>query len=248
MVLGDPKEEPVILVQEKGKYGLTDRDGKVLLAPVLKKITDGGDGYLGGQAGKTWSFYNLKGEKLPGEYEEVKAFSEGLAPVKLKGKWSFADANGKVVIQPQYKEVHGFSEGLAAVKTDKQWFYIRKDGTVLPSVSAKKAGDFHQGVAVVDGGWLMDTTGKRYAKLKNMPTWATSRITAWPKWAYAGPATASWTTFPSAGAGETAGAGAVLTGASARAGGPIGVMWITATIITITTAGAGAVASACRRP
>ena len=46
------------------------------------------------------------------------------------------------------------------------WFYIRRDGTVLPSVSARKAGDFHQGVAVVDGGWLMDTTGRRYAKLK----------------------------------------------------------------------------------
>ena len=166
VILGDPREEPVILFQEKGRYGLADREGKVLLAPALKKITDGGEGYLGGQSGKTWSFYNLKGEKLPGDYEAVRAFSEGLAPVKLRGKWGFADAAGKVVIQPQYKEVHGFSEGLAAVKTDQQWFYIRRDGTVLPSVSAKKAGDFHQGVAVVDGGWLMDTSGKRYAKLK----------------------------------------------------------------------------------
>lgn len=166
VVLGDPREDPVILVQEKGRYGLMDRDGRVLLPPILKKVTDGGTGYLGGQAGKTWSFYNLKGEKLPGGYEGVQAFSEGLAPVKLKGKWGFADTTGKVVIQPQYKEVHGFSEGLAAVKTGKQWFYIRRDGTVLPSVSARKAGDFHQGVAVVDGGWLMDTTGRRYAKLK----------------------------------------------------------------------------------
>lgn len=166
VVLGDPKEDPVILVQEKGRYGLMDRDGRVLLPPTLKKVTDGGTGYLGGQAGRTWSFYNLKREKLPGDYEGVQAFSEGLAPVKLKGKWGFADTNGKVVIQPQYREVHGFSEGLAAVKTGKQWFYIRRDGTVLPSVSAKKAGDFHQGVAVVDGGWLMDTTGRRYAKLK----------------------------------------------------------------------------------
>lgn len=33
-------------------------------------------------------------------------------------------------------------------------------------MSVKKAGDFHQGVAVVDGGWLMDTQGKKYAKLK----------------------------------------------------------------------------------
>ena len=52
------------------------------------------------------------------------------------------------------------------MKKDSQWFYIRKDGSLLPSMSVKKAGDFHQGVAVVDGGWLMDTQGKKYAKLK----------------------------------------------------------------------------------
>ena len=87
--------------------------------------------------------------------------------MKLQGKWGFADKTGKVVIQPQYKEVHSFSEGLAAVKKDSQWFYIRKDGTLLPTVSVRKAGDFHQGVAVVDGSWLMDTQGKKYAKLKS---------------------------------------------------------------------------------
>lgn len=248
VVLGDPKEDPVILVQEKGRYGLMDRDGRVLLLPTLKKVTDGGTGYLGGQAGKTWSFYNLKGEKLPGDYEGVQAFSEGLAPVKLKGKWGFADTTGKVVIQPQYKEVHGFSEGLAAVKTGKQWFYIRRDGTVLPSVSAKKAGDFHQGVAVVDGGWLMDTTGRRYAKLK--------------KYAYVGDfqdnglaevgvrwASHSFLDYLSIGLGwgDGWGWGGPYWGVG-PAGVPIGVMWAMGTIITITTAGAGVAVSASPRP
>lgn len=135
IVVGDPKEDPVILVQLKGKYGLYDRDGKQLLAPTLKKITDINEGIIGGVAEKKWNFYTLQGEKLPGEYDEARAFQEGLAPVKVQGKWGFADKTGKLVIQPQYKEVRSFSEGLAAVKKDSQWFYIHKDGSLLPSMS-----------------------------------------------------------------------------------------------------------------
>ncbi|WP_308664555.1 WG repeat-containing protein [uncultured Acidaminococcus sp.] len=166
IAVGDPKEDPAILVQLKGKYGLYDREGKQLLAPTLKKITDINEGIIGGVTEKKWNFYTLQGARLPGEWEEARAFQEGLAPVKTQGKWGFADKTGKLVIPAQYKEVRSFSEGLAAVKKDSQWFYIRKDGSLLPSMSVKKAGDFHQGVAVVDGGWLMDTQGKKYAKLK----------------------------------------------------------------------------------
>lgn len=163
--VGDPAEDAIILAEKDGKYGIYDREGKELLAPVLKKMTAVNDGMLGGKT-KTWNFYTTGGRKIPGDFDEVQAFNEGLAPVKVKGKWGFADKTGKIVIAPQYKEVRGFSEGLAAVKDGKQWFYIHKDGSLLPSVSVKDPGDFHQGVAVVDNGWLMDKSGKRYAKLK----------------------------------------------------------------------------------
>lgn len=163
---GNPAEDPVILAEKDGKYGIYDRDGKEILAPVLKKMTAVNDGMVGGLT-KKWNFYTLQGQKLPGDYDAVQAFQEDLAAVKIDGKWGFVDKAGKLVIAPQYKEVRGFSEGLAAVKDGNQWFYIRKDGSVLPSVSVKNPGDFHQGVAIVDKVWLMDTTGKRYAKLKN---------------------------------------------------------------------------------
>ena len=193
-------------------------------------------------AEKKWNFYTLQGATLPGDWEEARAFQEGLAPVKTRGKWGFADKTGKLVIPAQYKEVRSFSEGLAAVKKDSQWFYIRKDGSLLPSMSVKKAGDFHQGVAVVDGGWLMDTQGKKYAKLKPYAFVGDFQDNGLAEVGSAGPATASWITSPSAGAGETAGAGAVPTGAWARAGAPIGEITATTTI-TIITAGAAASAS-----
>ena len=55
-------------------------------------------------AEKKWNFYTLQGEKLPGEYDEAWAFQEGLAAVKLQGKWGFADKTGKVVIQPSTRK------------------------------------------------------------------------------------------------------------------------------------------------
>ena len=38
----------------------------------------------------------------------AKAFSEGLAPVKLKKSWGFIDKTGKLVINPQFDEVGAF--------------------------------------------------------------------------------------------------------------------------------------------
>lgn len=44
--------------------------------------------------------------------------------------------------------------------------YVKKDGTALLVGKAKTVSDMSQGVGIIDGSWLMDTTGARYAKLK----------------------------------------------------------------------------------
>ena len=49
------------------------------------------------------------------QFDNVSAFSEGLAQVEKDDKWGFIDKNGKVVIEPQYDYVRDFSEGLAEV-------------------------------------------------------------------------------------------------------------------------------------
>ena len=165
--VNDKVEAPVVLVKKSGKYGLYDRNGKELLKPVLKKVTGVNEGYFGGKEKKTWSFYNLNGEKQPGEYEEVGLYQEGLAPVKVEDRWGFVDTQGKLVIPAQYKSVRGFSEGLAAAKLNSKWLYIHKDGTPLIGASIKDPRDFHQGVAVVDDNWLMNIKGQKYAKLRD---------------------------------------------------------------------------------
>lgn len=166
VAIEDKETVPVVLAQKKGKYGLYDREGKELIAPTLSKVTDVSEGIMGGQIKGKWSFYTIEGKKLPGTYDQVGLFRDGLAPVKIKGRWGYVDKDGKLVIPAQYKEAHSFSEGLAAVKLDKQWSYVKADGTPVIAGRVKKPGDFHQGVAVVDDGWLMDKDGRKYAKLK----------------------------------------------------------------------------------
>ena len=50
------------------------------------------------------------------QFDEERAFSEGLAQVEKDGKWGFIDKSGKVVIEPQFDWVSDFSEGLAKVR------------------------------------------------------------------------------------------------------------------------------------
>ena len=89
VALEDKETVPVILAKKKGKYGLYDREGKELIAPVMSKVTNVSEGIMGGQEKGKWHFYTIEGQKLPGDYDEVGQFQDGLAPVKLKGKWGY---------------------------------------------------------------------------------------------------------------------------------------------------------------
>ena len=46
------------------------------------------------------------------------AFSEGLAPRKVNGRWGYVDTKGRMVIAPKFNYADSFSDGLAGVKFD----------------------------------------------------------------------------------------------------------------------------------
>lgn len=167
ILLGDKHTEDMVLVQQGKVYGLFNREGKELLSPQLEKIAPLGENIFGGKNQGTWSFYNQRGQKLFGEYEEVGTFVNGLAPVKKNKLWGFVDKTGKLVVDYQYKEVHNFSDGLAAVKRTNYWNYIDTTGKEIGLANIKRPGDFSEGLAVVDGSWLMDKEGQRLTKIRN---------------------------------------------------------------------------------
>jgi hypothetical protein len=50
------------------------------------------------------------------QFDRADSFSQGLARVKIDGKWGYIDKTGKLVIQPQFDEADAFSEGLALIR------------------------------------------------------------------------------------------------------------------------------------
>lgn len=89
-------------------------------------------------------------------------FYQGLAKVKLNGKWSFINKTGKLICQAQFDEVRDFSGGLAAVNiggSDAQkWGFINKTGQLIAKPQFDGIDNFCEGFAAVNiGGY---ETGK----------------------------------------------------------------------------------------
>ena len=62
-------------------------------------------------------------------YEDAKDFSDGLAPVKMNGKWGYIDETGKTVIDFKYDYAGSFSEGVALVakRETQKLSYLNRD-------------------------------------------------------------------------------------------------------------------------
>ena len=75
-------------------------------------------------------------------------FVDGMARVKVDGKWGFIDTNGKMVIAPQYERVENFFEGLAGVKKDDKWGFVDKKGRIVVEPQFDEIWDFSNGLAL----------------------------------------------------------------------------------------------------
>ncbi len=87
---------------------------------------------------------------IPAKYDHAFSFSNGLASVKLNGKWGKINANDTMVIPAKFDDSREFSEGLAAVCLNGKWGYV--DGTgklVIPAVYSY-AYSFENGKAHVE--------------------------------------------------------------------------------------------------
>lgn len=92
---------------------------------------------------------------VPPTYENAWPYFEGLAPVKLNGKWGYIDPSGKIAIAPQFEDgaprysIGVFREGLAEVKIGSQWGFINKEGRVVIPPRFDAAFGFSNGLAEV---------------------------------------------------------------------------------------------------
>jgi hypothetical protein len=95
-------------------------------------------------------------------------FSEGLARVKLNGKYGYIDKTGKEVIPCKYDNAENFSEGLAIVMLNDKYGFIDKTGKEVTPLKYDNAGRFSEGLALVrlnDKYGYIDKTGKEVTPL-----------------------------------------------------------------------------------
>lgn len=110
-------------------------------------------------------------------FDSAGEFSEGLAPVSIKGRFGYIDLHGSFVIPPKYYAAAPFKDGVALVSTSKpvtplgtgeyglrafaRFTYVDKSGKEIRSpFSAQYVGNFSDGRAAVKPGVLLGGCGK----------------------------------------------------------------------------------------
>jgi hypothetical protein len=114
-----------VLRGENGKYGYTNNDGKIIIAPIYAyahefseglaavNLYDAEDGFGSYVA---WGFIDSTGKVIiPFKYMNANLFSEGLAGVMLDRRWGFINAKGEEVIPFMFDGIKSFKDGLAIV-------------------------------------------------------------------------------------------------------------------------------------
>lgn len=83
-------------------------------------------------------------------------FSDGLAAVRIGGKWDFIDRHGTVVISPMFSgdeySPPRFSEGLCVIREGSKYGYIDTTGKFAIAPKFDRAWNFSEGAALVQEG------------------------------------------------------------------------------------------------
>ncbi len=92
-----------------------------------------------------WCLINRKGEKVTDYiFDDVKEFSEGVAPVLKDGRWYFIDKTGTEVLANDYEYVDNFVDGIAwvSLRNGKRGYIDHSGKFVIELPSASKYFDF----------------------------------------------------------------------------------------------------------
>jgi hypothetical protein len=146
----------ILRTKENGKWGGFDHNGKIAIQFIYDELTDFNDGHALSKKNGSYYVLDIKGNEtlIEGfEITYIKHFSEGLAPVEVKGElYGFVDVFGKVVISPQFKGVGYFYGEYAWARNSKNDIgFINKNGQWIVEPQFKFVGNFDEvsGLAMV---------------------------------------------------------------------------------------------------
>lgn len=120
-----------------GRFGYIDTSGLVLVRPLYDYANPFKENYAfvgiaeDEHYNTKWGFIDTNGRLVSSmNYQDVKDFSEGLAPVKYENKWGFIDYEDKFVLPNIYSIAFPFVEGLAwvGIASENKYGFIDKSG------------------------------------------------------------------------------------------------------------------------
>ncbi|MBR6728809.1 MAG: WG repeat-containing protein [Clostridia bacterium] len=151
--------EGAAVIQTETGYGLIDSTGSFLIKPTWEYLSSRvQDGLLIAQKnGRLGLIDTNDNARTAFIYEEIGAFSEGLAPACTEDGYGYIDTNGQTVIDHSFDAAKPFSEGYAAVKENELFGYIDSSGELVADFIFQDAGLVCEGKAPVqnsEGKWL----------------------------------------------------------------------------------------------
>ena len=160
-----PYEKSVLKHADKGKYGLIDFQGNIVVKAKYDEINsfEYNEGLLLVKKDGKYGIMNINGaivvnEKYDkiisdGYYQDEQQYRNSGFIVAIGSennyKYGYIDKYGTLVIPYEYDGAKIFSEGLAAVCKDEKCGYINDSGEVIIPFAYLSAGNFSNGVAEV---------------------------------------------------------------------------------------------------
>ena len=182
--------EGYIAVKFKGKWGVINLKGKLLIPLIYTEVTDFNEGKAAGFNSETLDIYNIEGSKTEIKIEKgrisekgklviIRSFHDEMAAIAVdldpgRGtdlQFGFISGQGEIIVEPYYHAVGDFHEGLAWVRNSEGKFgFIDKQGKLVTQLIYLKAKDYHKGHAVIrakDGKWgFIDIKGNMVVEPK----------------------------------------------------------------------------------
>jgi hypothetical protein len=128
-----------IIIYRKGKYGVCDSQGNILVEPRFDYLESYSDGLAVVRVSRKYGYLNVKGKyAVKPTYDWAFSFHDGIGAVQLGRLWGLIDKEGAWVKTPTFKQLDLLKGGLYAVTTDGQKGFIDRAGELKKDETSAK--------------------------------------------------------------------------------------------------------------
>lgn len=127
-VIPKPPQDKYIKVNKGGKWGFTDRNGKIVIEPLYDEVFNFKEELCCVEKDELFGFINREGEEvIPIVYECALSFNEGFACVFKDGNCGYINKENDIIIDFKYDAGTQVVNKSCRVKKDGKWGELNLD-------------------------------------------------------------------------------------------------------------------------